>query len=162
MLCENCREREAGIRVTRIAEGCARTVALCAACAGLPTTGSMLELLAGLLGSVAAGEHGAARDLRCEGCGLSFERFATLQLLGCERCYTSFAARLEPLLAKIQAGCSHVGKIPARRGHGMRLARDAARLRSQLEKAVASEQYERAAALRDRLRVLDAEQRSEA
>ncbi|TAM56280.1 hypothetical protein EPN52_14275 [bacterium] len=156
MLCENCGEREAGIRVTRIADGSARTVDLCAACAGLPATGSMLDLLAGLLGAAVSSERGAQPDVRCAGCGLTFDAFAETQLLGCARCYAAFAPRLEPLLMKIQAHGSHDGKIPARGGRELREARTASKLRTQLEEAVAHEQYERAAELRDRLRLTEA------
>ncbi|TAM90681.1 hypothetical protein EPN42_05535 [bacterium] len=135
---------------------------LCAVCAGLPATSGMLGLLAGMLGAAAADEYGAEHGLRCEACGLSFAAFAQTQLLGCAQCYRAFAERLEPLLAQIQAGRSHSGKIPARGGLRLRRSRDAARLRAQLDAAVANEHYERAAALRDRLRLLDLQQRSEA
>ncbi|TAM72623.1 hypothetical protein EPN44_15115 [bacterium] len=103
VLCENCRDREAGIRVTRIADGSARSVDLCAVCAAV------------------AGERGAEHEPHCEGCGRSFDTVARTQLLGCGQCYGAFAERLEPLLAEIQAGCSHGGKIPARRGRRLRL-----------------------------------------
>ncbi|MEM7754644.1 MAG: UvrB/UvrC motif-containing protein [Planctomycetota bacterium] len=119
----------------------------------------------------------SANPAACEGCGMTFADFKRSGLLGCAGCYECFEERLGPLIERAhEGGGPHVGKVPRRAlddsrhgAHPERLAallgdqrertERLATLRSQLEKAVAAEQYERAAALRDeiqRVSVVDA------
>jgi protein arginine kinase activator len=77
-------------------------------------------------------------------------------LLGCPRCYDSFATQLESIIPRSQNGATtHLGHVAHRTAD---LVDQQARRRSileELERAVASEQYERAARLRDQLHTLD-------
>jgi protein arginine kinase activator len=88
----------------------------------------------------------------CPSCGLVFASIRQHGLLGCAECYRAFEADLAGLIEQAQAGGNfHCGRSP-------RNCRDAAarlelrsRLAKELDEAVAAEQYERAAKLRDRL-----------
>lgn len=110
----------------------------------------------------------------CEGCGLTFAQFRQAGMLGCAKCYGAFEGQLGPLLSRAhEGGTHHVGKVPrsaagavsaaARSEPGAAAQADsaaqrkarAAQLRKQLAEAVASEHYERAAALRDELQRLE-------
>ncbi len=77
-------------------------------------------------------------------------------MLGCANDYQVFEKDLTPLLQRAHEGMTHhVGKVPARRGGtGVPVKRqvDLTRLRKELTKAVESEDYERAAKLRDQIR----------
>lgn len=88
----------------------------------------------------------------CPSCGMTFADFKSTAQLGCAACYSAFEAQLSPVLERSHEGATHhVGKTPGRReGAGERLERIRL-LRKQLSDAVAAEQYERAAALRDEL-----------
>ena len=99
-------------------------------------------------------EKPSAAELACTGCGLKFSDFRESSLLGCPTCYTSFEEPLSPLLERAhQGGTHHVGKVPQRSGDvELRQAR-LTRLRSRLDEAVASEDFELAARLRDELAV---------
>ncbi len=92
----------------------------------------------------------------CRSCGLEFARFRKTGLLGCPRCYDSFATQLESIIPRSQNGATtHLGHVAHRTAD---LVDQQARRRSileELERAVASEQYERAARLRDQLHTLD-------
>ena len=113
-----------------------------------------------------------ARATACPSCGTTYVEFRQSGLLGCAECYKAFEQQLGPLLERAHEGGSHhVGKVPrralaggrAREGSAQvgpraimgdaaqRAARIAA-LRKQLDEAVRTEQYERAATLRDELR----------
>ena len=72
--------------------------------------------------------------------------------LGCPECYAYFAEGLEPLLGAVQRGSQHVGKIPARESVRVKKTAEVAGLRKALDRAVADEEYEKAAELRDRIR----------
>ena len=50
--------------------------------------------------------------LRCESCGCSQHDFEKSGRLGCPQCYLTFGTLLNPLLNKMHAGSSHLGKIP--------------------------------------------------
>lgn len=114
----------------------------------------------------------AGRGPACPKCGLAYEVFKRTGLLGCPACYAAFESRLGPLLERAHEGaCTHVGKVPRRALSECRAAGDPAAiailgtmeqraerlslLRTKLAEAVRSEQYERAAALRDELTRLE-------
>lgn len=114
---------------------------------------------------------GTVPAVLCESCGTTYAQFRQSGTLGCARCYLAFEKQLGSLLARAhEGGTHHVGKVPRRlaprfdeRGAGasqgvMASAEERRQrcdaLRRQLEEALASEQYERAAAIRDELRTL--------
>ncbi len=165
MLCDACKQAEATVHVTQIVNGEKRESHLCEACARREGEGMWLEpvfsvhkLLGGLLDVEAGGGFGAAparSRVRCPNCGLTFADFKRLGHLGCSQCYETFDQQLEPVLRRIHGGTTHTGKVPARAGSALRRRREVERLRQELQAAVAKEEYERAAELRDRLRSLE-------
>ncbi len=104
----------------------------------------------------------------CPTCGLPYAEFRQTGLLGCADCYNAFAGPLEALLERAHEGGSrHVGKMPKRlqassTGRKVTAKADVVGgpadrserlkvLNRQLEEAVRTEQYERAAAIRDEI-----------
>lgn len=165
MLCEECREREATVHLTKIVNQQKTEAHLCEECARKRSDQFLMEpsftfhnILAGLfepeeVSSVSLGPKVVQR-VRCENCGLSFADFRRLGHLGCSRCYDQFESQLEPVLRRIHGATRHVGKVPARVGGRLRAQRDLARLEEELREAIAKEEYERAAQLRDKIRSL--------
>lgn len=117
------------------------------------------------------GTPASGRAQACDSCGMTFQDFKRTGLLGCPRCYEIFEDKVGPLIERAHdGGTHHVGKIPrralaaSREGAGHRLAamlgdqkeraERLTQLRKQLDSAVKSEQYERAAAIRDEMRRL--------
>lgn len=89
----------------------------------------------------------------CECCGLSFAEFRKEGVLGCSECYRAFEKMLSSLIERAQeGGTHHIGKIPRRAGASYDRQQRILSLRKQLAEAVASEQFERAALLRDEIR----------
>ncbi|MEM9414487.1 MAG: UvrB/UvrC motif-containing protein [Planctomycetota bacterium] len=100
------------------------------------------------------GQKGTAKtgriDRKCPDCGLKFSDFREKSLLGCSGCYTAFKRPLVTLLERAQEGGSqHVGKVPRRSGGGEQRQLLIARMRKRLDHAIAAENYELAAQLRD-------------
>jgi protein arginine kinase activator len=90
------------------------------------------------------------QDLVCEDCGMTFARFREQSLLGCPNCYKAFERQIGPLLERAhEGGTHHIGKVPRRAGAGQQRQAYLMRMRKQLDDAVASEDYELAARLRD-------------
>ena len=94
----------------------------------------------------------AQNDLVCDNCDLTFDQFRENSLLGCPHCYTAFEAPLTQLLERAHdGGTHHLGKVPLRCGSMQRRQEQLLRLRKRLGDAVAAEDYELAAKLRDNI-----------
>jgi protein arginine kinase activator len=94
----------------------------------------------------------------CGSCGLSFARFRQKGVVGCPACYEMFERHLGPLIERAQNGAAnHTGKAPRRAGATIDRQLQIRQLIRDLDDAVAAEQYERAATLRDRLTSLKGE-----
>ena len=76
--------------------------------------------------------------------------------LGCSTCYLTFAEGLGSLLKAMHKGTEHVGKLPQRAHRAMELNDKMRELTQNLERAVAEENYETAASLRDEIKKLEA------
>lgn len=89
----------------------------------------------------------------CGECGLTFSQFRESSLLGCPSCYSAFEDRLSPLLERShEGGTHHLGKVPRRTGVAEQKQATLLRMRKQLAEAVAAENFELAARLRDEVR----------
>lgn len=161
MLCDECGQRKATVHLTQIVNGKKTERHLCAHCAQrheheffFEPQFSIHNLLAGLLEGWQP-PAGTVQDLRCSRCGLRYREFARTGLLGCSHCYREFRHQLEPVLRRIQGQVRHSGKVPSRAGAQVQLGRQLEQLRARLREAVAREEYEEAARLRDQIRALE-------
>ena len=167
MKCINCGEREGVISLTQIEEGEVRTGSLCAQCAKAKGIETGLELADTPLGGflAALGESldpdaplGGTLDGRCPSCGATLQDFRETGRVGCADCYRTFAAPLGELLRRLHGSTHHTGM----RYEGAGTAPGAgpvspspatvSQLREELRRAIETEQFERAAELRDLLR----------
>lgn len=105
--------------------------------AGLPGTGDE---------TVPGDEHAA---VRCPGCGITGAELRERTLLGCPRCYETFARPLEDLFLRMHGAVEHAGRLPAGRRAAPPDTRD---LHRQLREAIERQDFETAARLRNRLR----------
>ncbi len=158
MRCQRC-QKEASVHLTERIKGQRRELHLCQTCArkaglSLPESPPNLALDAVVQGLIVAhvGELvGELAELTCPDCGIKFMEFRAGGRLGCPQDYRVFAAGLVPLVQRYHGTTRHVGKAARRRaGGGHRL-----RLRTRLREAIAREDYEEAARLRDQLRPKD-------
>jgi protein arginine kinase activator len=132
-------------------------VNLCDACSkekGVqdPTGFALADLLLGI-GAAEEIEKGAPSQ-RCPICGFTQADFKKSGRLGCSVCYATFSEGLGSLLKAMHKGTEHVGKRPQRAVREIELGDRMRTLTQDLEKAVAQENYEDAAALRDQLKRL--------
>ena len=96
------------------------------------------------------------QELVCQTCGLTFADFRQNSLLGCPDCYNAYAEPLASLLERAHEGATHhIGKVPRRAGAGEQRQTHILRMRKKLDEAVAREDYELAARLRDEIRRLE-------
>jgi protein arginine kinase activator len=161
MLCDHCGQNEAIIHLTQIVDNQMSTFHLCETCAaekGLqPGADTGNFPLSDFLAQVGKGvPEGISAGGPCAFCGLTLEEFRKSGRLGCSHCYVTFESNLKTLLRRLHGGTQHVGKVylppdPTRAEQQERLAG----LRRKLDRAVESEDFERAAQIRDLIRTLE-------
>lgn len=97
--------------------------------------------------------------LTCESCGTTFKEFQKVGRLGCPACYESFAEHMDQILEHIHGvvPTEHPGRGPGAVDTDSRASqrREIQRLSQQMQSAVSSEHYERAAQLRDQIREME-------
>lgn len=152
MICCNCKEKQATVHLTQIAGEKMQKVDLCEECAkkkgvNEPTAFALADLLCGLGASNEMEQ--ASGDARCPQCGFTQADFKKAGRLGCAECYRTFADAMEGLLETMHKGTKHVGKVPYALQQTRELSEKLKVLQKKLDKAVAEENFEAAAELRD-------------
>jgi uncharacterized Zn finger protein (UPF0148 family) len=109
----------------------------------------LLNLLQGGVSQVSE-----APDIRCEVCGQTMAEFQKTGMLGCPACYDAFRAHLTPLLNRLPGSARHTGRAPARTEEQSHIRRKMDSIKREMDRAVAEEDFELAAKLRDELRAM--------
>lgn len=165
MQCDHCGERPAAIHLTQIVNNSVTTLHLCEVCAaekGVQTGATVAKFpLSDFLASMGKGAAGklpaVADETPCAFCGATLKDFRETGRLGCPHCYASFEPHLRDLLRRLHGSSQHVGEVylPPHAAREEPAPDRLGDLRDQLRRAVEAENFELAAELRDRIRVLD-------
>ena len=155
MICDVCKHNQATVFLTQIVEGNMQKVNLCESCSkdkGVtdPTGFALADLLLGL--GAAEAIEGAGTAKKCPACGFGQQDFKKTGRLGCAVCYETFGEGLSGLIKGMHKGTAHLGKVPARMLQTLEREQEIKTLHRDLQKAVAQENYESAAQIRDRIR----------
>lgn len=158
MLCDDCSSQDANIQVTLIVDGEMRTLDLCASCAAERGVSSETPAapLADFLAQLGGEPVSVPATDPCPFCGIQVDEFRKTGRLGCSQCYAHFEPQLRGLLRRLHGSPQHVGKLYMSAGSdaGDRIARLSA-MRRRLKRAVETEDFERAAELRDEIHELE-------
>lgn len=163
MLCENCSGREATTHIKKVENGHATQMNLCSDCARNLGYGDLLgdfgfslrDLFSNLFGDSAL--MLSEKTDRCEKCGSSFNDIVKTGFVGCSECYRKFYEKLLPSIQRIHGKAPHSGKKPVNIAQGTeRPSKDnlIERLNKLMDEAVRSQNFEEAAALRDKINSL--------
>ena len=156
MLCDNCKERDAVVHLTRIVDNAVSQLHLCEKCAaakGVETTLSVPQHpLGDILQAVQQQATTTSEDAAaCAFCGATARDFRATGRLGCPHCYDAMERRLH-------GSSRHVGqRYETPDTHVVEKPDTLHDLRDRLRRAVESEQFEVAAELRDRIKALETE-----
>ncbi|MBI5864205.1 MAG: UvrB/UvrC motif-containing protein [Planctomycetes bacterium] len=163
-LCERCKKAQATFHITKIDSSNEKLERhLCERCSieeghvqthkGPPLPELLVEHLIGMKPSAQA-----IANLVCPECELSYVEFRNQGPLGCPNDYDAFESELASLVERAQDGATqHIGKTPRSFGQPRPKEQDLQSLRRELSDAIAAEDYERAAKLRDQIHKLESE-----
>lgn len=152
MQCEECGLRPAEVMMTTVIGGQTTTRHLCRECVKKYKAGDIQAVLAAVLSAM--GQQKSVPEITCQSCGETFAEFQKTGMLGCAECYQAFRSELTPMITRVQGRTQHAGRRPpASQQEQERQARMEA-LHAQMEAAVALENFEEAARLRDELRAI--------
>jgi len=179
MICQICHKEEATVHFTEIIDSKVNELNLCKKCAekkgiALTVSDAFSEFISGMAGDQAQTEDDG---LCCSRCGLTFKELRQGGRLGCGECYTTFEASLSALIKNIQKGPKHIGKSPpgfkkevspkivptpreeeSSKKKEMDKEVSIEELRAKIKVAIAVEEYEKAAHLRDWIKDLESKQ----
>lgn len=166
-LCDVCGKRVAVIHVAEVDEnGEVKSVSLCEECARkegiIPGGSPKKQEPEELLNEITKNQEDLPEEKRlrrCPECGLTYEEFRIRGRLGCPKDYEVFAEMLEGLLEKIHYGLEHKGRVPPSGDAETKRLRKIVELKRRLEEAVAREEYELAAKIRDQINKLEEEEK---
>jgi protein arginine kinase activator len=146
VICQNCQSQEATVVITKIVGEDHTIKHLCPECA------SSQGGAEGVAISIQTLPLEGASTGSCETCGKTFADFRKSGLFGCADCYSAFGDHLPKLFKRVQGVSTHVSEpVPVAQED------DRVTLEVELSEAVSSEDFERAAQLRDRLATLESD-----
>ena len=168
MLCQMCGQHPATTHIKTIVNGKLTQAHLCADCAKKQGYGNLFadwgsgfgSLLSGFMGSAAP----ARQVTRCPGCGASFEDITRSGKIGCAECYHTCRGQLLPIIQRIHGTAQHKGKVPGSSAlrvtdtNNKIVAVEETPLEEKkrlLKQAIETQDFERAAVLRDEIKELE-------
>ncbi len=167
MLCERCNQNEAKIHLIKSINGDKTGIWLCDNCAKIFGELSIVKSsdwkrlsFNKIINSIFEDfplKDEKVTNLVCKACGTTYEEVKEKRILGCDKCYYYFIDNLTQAIKKNQGNIEHIGKIPKREGIIIKKKKKIKKLKNDIEKAIAIEDYERAAVLRDKIWDLEKE-----
>ncbi len=173
MLCQKCNHNNATVHFEQNINGKVTKMDLCPECAkelGIGANmnfggfGGFNSLFDNFFGGLfePVGSH---ISLSCNSCGEDMSSLSNSSFLGCSDCYDVFDSIIENSLGRYQRGTRHTGKRPGRFGLKRNNENEAKeenkpvseidKLKAELNEAVKTENYEKAAELRDKIKKLE-------
>lgn len=170
MLCEKCKKNEAVVFYKEIVNGQKRSFSLCEKCAAeMESTGGIHKMndtiwsepfgdvssiFGSLFGLPKYQPRAVSEVKKCTLCGAAFSDLVSEGKAGCPECYRVFAEELSPTVTRIHGAAVHTGGAPERHRAGRERKAQIASLEADLKTAIAAEEYENAACIRDKLKEL--------
>lgn len=176
MLCERCKKNNAAVFYKESINGREKSLALCEKCAAEAESkgeiekislgdpffseqiGSIDKLFGSLFGLPKYKQTTLPDSKKCTLCGATFADLVSEGKAGCPECYKVFADELADTINRIHGTTVHNGNAPSRFRYDREKKKKIESLEDELKKALKEERYERAAEIRDELKILRKEE----
>jgi len=160
MICDMCKLNEAKISVEQVADGVTKNIYLCPVCSqrlGFGMFSKTIDIsITKILGSDDKDNDDGRKSDQCPVCGLSFREIESKKMMGCPECFSFFKAEIMEILGKKKKNLKYSGFITDEQSSETFFeTHSSEELHEELKKAVETEDYERAAALRDEIKALE-------
>lgn len=168
MNCDRCGKEGATVHIVKVVKGQKVETWLCNECAkedqelgmlkslsvGEISVDDMINGLVDYINEINVSAPALKKNLQCGNCGMTYTEFKKKGILGCSECYKAFSENLVPQIEELQGSSEHVGMIPKRIGKKIIFNKKIKELNEKLKEYVKTEEYEKAALLRDEIKVL--------
>ena len=160
MLCDRCGKKEATVRYEENINGDKKKINLCKECSenlGILNMNFMDNMFMSFFDEPASIGIGKLKgeNMTCPKCGYTFSDYAKSGLLGCSECYETFKDKLEPVLQKLHGKSYHVNTKVKYNKCADKPNNKLEELQEELKKSIESEEYEKAAIIRDEIKKLN-------
>ncbi|MCT4611967.1 MAG: UvrB/UvrC motif-containing protein [Clostridia bacterium] len=158
MLCDKCNIKEATVNLTQINEQNKKVkLHLCNKCANDVNKIRYSDELSfnAFLKQIVTSKIENTIELKCDCCGMELEELRELEKFGCPCCYDVFNKYLDDLFMKIHGKSIHVGNVPEIAKDEVKVERKLQNLKGKLQEYIELEEYEKAARLRDEIKLLE-------
>ncbi len=159
MLCEKCGKNIATTHIKTVVNGAVHKLSLCNECAAMEGYGDIGSLQLGQMLASFFGDTDSRKiantELRCDCCNSSFSDIAKSGRAGCPECYKTFYNELLPYIKRIHGSTHHSGIAPHTEDKKAPAEETVDELRAELLKLIEQENFEQAAVIRDKIKVLE-------
>ena len=151
MICEKCGKNNATVMYTQIVNGQKSSLNICSACASQE---SIFDNLGSLL---SFGSRQQGSNSVCPCCSMTLSEFTRRGKVGCGECYNTFRSHAAAMLKKIHGTAKHIDTQPKEKPDKVpeKEVSEIDVLRNELKMAISSEDFEKAALLRDKIREME-------
>ena len=160
MLCQKCHKTNATVHIKQIINGESSERLLCQECAEKEKltpffTGGADSLFSGFFSDSILGGGLHTEKKVCPLCRSTKSDLARTGRAGCAECYNVFADELARIIYGIHGNAIHSGSAPGKRIEELTKRDEIDALKKEQEEAVLSENYEKAAEIRDKIKALE-------
>lgn len=157
MLCQRCKKNDATVHIKQTINGVKTELMLCSECAEKENAYSFFpeDLFSGFFADSILGTRRAEEQRKCPKCGISRRELAASGRAGCAQCYEFFAPELEKIIYGIHGNAKHTGSVPGTHTEQLKKRKEIEALKKEQSEAIAEQNYEKAAELRDKIRELE-------
>ncbi len=155
MLCERCNKNPATMHYTQVINGQVSEYHLCEKCAREEKMTSDFSDF-DIFNMFSPKKVKSESSLICPNCKTTLSEFRKHGIAGCATCYDVFSSVIEPILLQTQGTKTHL-KPKAEKKEETKKEK-ITRLENALKEAVKKEEYEKAASLRDEIKLLKEEE----
>lgn len=155
MKCQFC-EQESSVTYTKVVGDKSQKIHLCSQCAddkGI-TNLENFDLTDMLMddGQFFSEEENVSKNLEeCPDCGFTLANLRKVGRLGCSSCYENFSSEVSSMIGAMHKGTEHKGKVPEGMLKAIETKKQLNKLKGELKKAIADEDYEKAGKLKEEL-----------